>query len=201
MPTVRPATLDDLPRVGTALAAAFADDPVWSWMTSPAARWSDRAAAWFSTEAALQLRGRGEVLVDHELRGAAIWSPPGRWKASPREAVALAWPSLRLFRSRTPRALRTLGLMEAQHPTPPHWYLATLGTDPVHQGHGIGSALVQAITERCDTKGLPAYLESSKEQNVAFYERHGFQVAKKLELPGGPPNWLMWREPQVTAHR
>ena len=28
----------------------------------------------------------------------------------------------------------------------------------------------------CDTEGLPAYLESSKEPNVAFYGRFGFRV-------------------------
>lgn len=196
MPTVRPATPDDLPRVGTVLAAAFADDPVWSWMAPPSVHWADRAAAWFSTEAAIQLRGHGEVLVDDSVRGAAIWSPPGRWKGTLRESIAIVRPSLRLFRRRTPRTLRAHVRLEAQHPAPPHWYLATLGTDPARQGHGIGSALVRAITDRCDADGLPAYLESSKLQNHAFYGRHGFEVIQEMAVPGGPPNWLMWREPK-----
>ena len=197
MPTVRPASPDELPRVGATLAVAFAGDPLWSWMASPSARWTDRAADWFTTEAGIQLRGHGEVLVDDDLRGAALWSPPDRWKTSPRESVALVGPSLRLFRARTPRALRTIGRLETQHPAdPPHWYLAILGTDPAHQGHGIGSALVQAITERCDADGLPAYLESSKELNVPFYARHGFVVREELTLRAGPPMWLMWREPK-----
>ncbi|MBA3281059.1 MAG: hypothetical protein H0U29_02405, partial [Acidimicrobiia bacterium] len=117
MPTVRPATPDDLPRVGTVLAAAFADDPVWSWMAPPSVHWADRAAAWFSTEAAIQLRGHGEVLVDDSVRGAAIWSPPGRWKGTLRESIAIVRPSLRLFRRRTPRTLRAHVRLEAQHPT------------------------------------------------------------------------------------
>lgn len=33
----------------------------------------------------------------------------------------------------------------------------------------------------------PASLESSKEANVAHYERHGFRVTAELELPGGDP--------------
>ncbi len=48
----------------------------------------------------------------------------------------------------------------------------------------------------CDRDGTPAYLESSKEQNVAFYARHGFVADGPVEvLPGAPPVWPMWREP------
>ena len=54
-------------------------------------------------------------------------------------------------------------LFEKKHPTQPHWYLGILGTDTVHQGKGVGSALMQPILERCDAEGLPAYLESSRE--------------------------------------
>ncbi len=196
MPLVRPALAEELQQVGTTLAASFDGDPVWSWLASPQADWSRRAAAWFATEARIQMAGGGEVLVDDQLRGAAIWAQPDHWKTSPRELVSLVRPSLQLFRGNTLRSLRTINTMEKLHPTPPHWYLAILGTDPSHQGHGIGSALIGAITDRCDDQGLPAYLESSKERNVAFYARHGFEVTGQPHLPGGPKIWLMWREPR-----
>jgi GNAT superfamily N-acetyltransferase len=196
VPTVRAATPDELPQVGATLAAAFADDPVWSWMAPPST-WAQRARGWFAAEAKVQLEGQGVVLVDDQVRGAAMWSPPDRWKTSPRESVAMVVPSLRLFRTRTPRALRMIAGLEGQHPAEPaHWYLAILGTDPSHQGHGIGSALVSAVTDRCDTEGLPAYLESSKEQNVPFYARHGFVVRQEIAPAGSPPLWTMWREPR-----
>lgn len=194
--TVRQAEPAELAQVGRALGAAFADDPVWRWMTPAWPDWAERAAPWFAAEARVQLRGHGEVLVDDGLRGAAIWSPPDRWKSSPGEAVRLAVPSIRLFRRRLGAASRVLSTLERRHPTaPPHWYLAVLGTDPAHQGSGVGSALVRAVTDRCDAQGLPAYLESSKEANLAFYARHGFVAHDPIRVPGGPPMWPMWREP------
>ncbi|MFD0534677.1 GNAT family N-acetyltransferase [Actinomadura luteofluorescens] len=65
------------------------------------------------------------------------------------------------------------------------------------QGNGLGAALLRSRLDRCDTEGLPAYLESSKERNVPYYERFGFRVTRELPLPGKgcPPVWLMWRDP------
>jgi predicted N-acetyltransferase YhbS len=91
--------------------------------------------------------------------------------------------------------LRGLGQVEARHPDRPHLYLAVLGVDPGRQGDGVGSALIRPGLELCDREGLPAYLETGKERNLAFYGRHGFRVTEELTLPKGPPIWLMWRDP------
>lgn len=197
MTNVRSATPDDLKAVGRSLARAFEDDPVWTYLSAPGGRRLDRTAAWFTAEARAQLAGHGEVLVDDQVRGAAIWAPPNHWKSTLAETARIAPASLNLFRSRIVRTLRTQATMEKRHPLePPHWYLYILGTDPAHKGRGVGGSLIAAVTERCDTEGLGAYLESSKESNLAFYGRHGFAVAEQVDLPGGPPIWRMWRDPR-----
>ena len=102
-----------------------------------------------------------------------------------------------IFGRRLGAGFRAFNLIEKHHPRNPHYYLAVLGTEPAHQGKGIGSALMQPVLELCDREGVPAYLESSKERNVPYYRRHGFEVTEELHLPGrGPPVWLMWREPR-----
>lgn len=195
MPTARAATRDDLPAIGRALAAAFADDPIWEWIRAPRAGRPD-AERWFRAEAAARLAGHGEIVIDDQGRGAAVWAPPGHWKGTAAEVARLLVPSLRLFRTRLPRALGLETAMARHHLREPHWYLAILGTDPAHQGKGIGSGLITTITDRCDDEGLPAYLESSKEQNVPFYARHGFAVTEKVAYKGSPSLWLMRREPR-----
>jgi ribosomal protein S18 acetylase RimI-like enzyme len=88
-----------------------------------------------------------------------------------------------------------LNRMEARHPyDPPHWYLFILGTERAAQGRGLGSALLTHVLACVDAEGMPAYLESSNERNLALYGRHGFKVTAEVVIPGGPRIWPMWRE-------
>lgn len=197
MAAVRPVTPGDLDAVGTTLGRAFGDDPVFAYL-SPWMDVEERArklAPFFRVEAKQRARLAG-VWTSEGNEGAAIWAPPDRWRTGIGDGLALAWTILRASGPKAVKALSVLQHIERAHPNEPHWYLATLGTDPAHQGRGIGSALLAPVLERCDHAGLPAYLESSKEANVPYYERFGFRVTSELALPkGGPTLWLMWRDP------
>lgn len=197
-PTVRSATATDLPAIGQLLAAAFADDPVWEWLTNgDQARYRRAAPAFFEADAKAMLAGPGEVLVDADLGGAALWAAPGHWKGTFRQMLNITVPAFRMMGTRTLPGLVGFTGLEKVHPREAHWYLSVIGTDPAHQGRGVGSALIRTITDRCDQQGLPAYLESSKESNVPYYTRFGFEVTSVHRFAeGGPDLWLMWREPR-----
>ncbi|MDQ3739817.1 MAG: GNAT family N-acetyltransferase, partial [Actinomycetota bacterium] len=104
--------------------------------------------------------------------------------------------TVRLVNRRAPLMAVGFARMERRHPRAPHFYLPTLGVAPEAQGRGLGSALLAPMLERCDVEGVGAYLESSKERNVAFYGRHGFRVVDEMTFPRGPRLWLMWRDPR-----
>ena len=193
-PPVRRAAQADAGTLAAVLARAFHDDPVMSWVfprdaTRPA--WTRR---YFRTRLRALLSG-GEVYTTADSAGAALWAPPEGWRFGLWETAALA-RFLPATGRRTARVLRGLESVEHRHPETPHWYLAVLGTEPSRQGEGIGSALLSPMLEACDADEIPAYLESSKERNIAFYARHGFRVTEEVGLPGGPPLWLMWRDPR-----
>ncbi len=192
---VRKATAADLPALGGVLARAFLDDPVAQW-SFPSDRRRPRLNERFFSTRLRQLIGQEQVYTTHDGSGAALWALPDRWRTSTRDLLALL-PIVPAWGRRLPRVLRGLLRVEHAHPeTPPHFHLAVLGTEPSRQGEGIGSALLAPVLELCDRDHVPAYLESSKESNIAFYARHGFRVTREIELPKGPPVWLMWRTPR-----
>jgi GNAT superfamily N-acetyltransferase len=98
-------------------------------------------------------------------------------------------------------ALRLLNALDKAHHeiAEPHYYLAILGTDPLYQRTGAGAATLQPVLQHCDDEGVVAYLETQKEENIAYYARHAFEMIDKIEVAGVPPVWTMSRAPRTAA--
>lgn len=187
---------DDLASIAEALVSAFHDDPVMLYLFDKPGSRERKQRALFVSEAKRALKkGAVHTTPDGPAKGAAIWMAPGQWKMGGLELLGQV-PLLFQLGSCTPRALNLLSQMEKVHPKEPHWYLAILGTATEHQGKGVGSAMLKPVLDTCDAEGIPAYLESSKESNIAFYKRHGFEVTDEVTAKNGPTMWPMWREPQ-----
>ena len=197
--SVRPARDDDFGSLAAMLARAFYDDPVTAWFYPDAARRMKHARRFFGIRLR-QLADQELIYTTEELSGAALWTLPGRWREDLRQSLMLL-PMLPVLLPRIVRSTHAVREIERRHPVVPHFYLSVLGTEPEQQGGGIGSALLGPVLQRCDSDGVGAYLECSKEGNVEFYARQGFALTERIELPEGPPLWLMWREPLRRAGR
>jgi len=187
--------------LSAALARAFDDDPVSLYLFGG----PRRRAAGLDRFFAIQLRHvylrHGEVWTTENRTGAALWAPPSMPRPGLMDLVRIL-PVVRylsIWGRKTADVLHLLAAYERARPRQAHWYLGTLGTDPDHQGRGIGSSLLRVVLDRLDVDGLPAYLESSKAGNLAFYGRHGFEVTGEIRTPGGPTLWLMWRHPRTPG--
>jgi ribosomal protein S18 acetylase RimI-like enzyme len=192
---VRPARGDEVPQLAAMLARAFHDDPVMAWFLRSERRRPKYAERFFAWQLH-RLLGQEQVHAAADGSSAALWALPGQWRESTWQALRLFVALIPALAGHLPSAARGVDRVEKRHPPEPHLYLAVLGTDPPAQGRGIGSALLRPGLELCDREGLPAYLESSKESNVAFYGRFGFRVTEEVRMPGdGPMVWLMWRDP------
>jgi GNAT superfamily N-acetyltransferase len=193
----RTATESELAGVAAALSLAFHDDPVMQWLFGDEAPRPMRYTEPFFASVGRRHHRHGHVYTLDGTPGGAYWDPPGEWKTRPLDVLRLAPLMLRGMRTRTLRALQGLGRMERAHAAhPDHWYLAVLGTRPDRQGEGLGSALLAPVLRRCDEEGVGAYLESSKESNIPYYRRHGFEVVGEIDFPMGPRLWPMWRAPR-----
>jgi ribosomal protein S18 acetylase RimI-like enzyme len=119
----------------------------------------------------------GELYVSDGLEGGAFWIPPGGRETGLRANLRFLPNLVRAAGlARVPGLVSAIDEVDKKHPHEPHFYLPMIGIDPPYQGRGIGSALMRPVLERCDREGIPAYLESSNERNVALYERNGFRV-------------------------
>lgn len=195
---IAPANANDRELVAAALAAAFMDDPVTTWST-PSERYRPKVLRHFFRCYFDFHIGEEMVYVDPERRGAAVWALPNKWKTTVAQdlKISRAFAHPRHWSRAVSVSRGLLGLERRHPPQPPHFYLASLGVEPRHQGEGLGSRLLQPVLEICDSDGVPAYLESSKEANIAFYARHGFRVTGEIRLShDGPTMWPMWREPR-----
>lgn len=195
-PAVRRAVAADVDGLCRLLATVFDDDPVTTWIFPDAGRRAKGLSVWFRLQIERGQLPFGGVYTNADMTGAAVWAPPGRPMATGWRGVATVVPVAPYVLGTLRRTLAFLTAVEKAHPHEPHWYLATLGTRPDVQGRGIGGSLLAPVLARCDAEGTPAYLESSKERNVPFYRRHGFEVVDEVLAAGSPPVWTMWREPR-----
>jgi ribosomal protein S18 acetylase RimI-like enzyme len=187
--SVRPARREDFAALADMLARAFYDDPVTSWFYPNDRRRMLQARLFFAIRLR-QLAPQQLMFTTSQLSGAALWAAPGRWREDTRQSLMLL-PMLPALLPRIGRVTRAVREIEHHHPAELHFYLSVVGTDPELQGRGIGSALLAPVLERCDARGVGAFLECSKESNVRFYSQLGFAVTDRIELPEGPPLWLM----------
>ncbi|MEV0122480.1 GNAT family N-acetyltransferase [Streptomyces sp. NPDC050703] len=192
---VRPARREDLPVAVDTLAEAFADYPFTRHVVAADGH-RERIRGLqelFLTRIGM---GYGRVWVADEGRAVAAWTTPER---DPGPGFAEVGPLIsELAGDRAPffeSADQALAPFRPQHPV---WFLATVGVDPRRQGRGLGAAVLAPGLEAADRAGRPAFLETSTERNVRFYERLGFAVTADVTLPGGGPRtWCMLREPAV----
>jgi ribosomal protein S18 acetylase RimI-like enzyme len=186
----RRATADDYERVVRILGRAFENDPVANWMLRRGHM--ESAFGTFFKHAVLP---HGEAWISDD-GGVALWTPPGKWSTTGLHLLAMA-PALlaAVGAKKLVTRARAAQRVSERHPRERHWYLFAIGVEPKAQGRGIGSKLLRAVLDRCDTEKTAAYLEASTETNARLYERHGFRVTHELRVAkDAPPMWLMWRE-------
>jgi ribosomal protein S18 acetylase RimI-like enzyme len=186
--------------VALVAARAFHTDPFFAFL-SPGAVLRARGLALYFRTTTRHLGPTARVLTarrEGQIVGVAGWVAPGGYPYPVREQLFQALGTLRALAPRPPALVdgaRYLQAIERAHPKEPHWYLQLLACDPEHQRSGVGSALLDGTLAQCDREGISAYLETQKEDNLAYYRRFGFEVEEELRpVRDGPPLWTMRRE-------
>jgi GNAT superfamily N-acetyltransferase len=189
-----------------ALARAFYDDPLFNYFV-PDLISQSRALLSYMSAGVADAATFEDIWVAHtngRVACAAVWLPPGRYPRGPRRDLMTnlrGAPTFVRSGRRFTDAVRLLYAVDQSHHAiaAPHYYLAILGTDPCFQRTGAGSAALQPVLQQCDEEGVVAYLETQKEENIAYYARHAFELVDKIEVAGAPPVWTLSRQPRTSS--
>lgn len=188
---------EDAKTIGHVLAGAFHNEPNFTYML-PDDEKRREVLPWFLTAAVKTGHLYGEVHTTPDLQGAAIWLGPGiELGITEMLRTGLIKMPFMFGWSAFMRSMRLNNQIEKVQERlvgDRRWYLMVLGVAPSAQRQGIGGALMQPILERADAEGIPCYLETFGEENLSFYENHGFIVRSRGTILGdGPPYWAMVR--------
>ena len=201
--TIRKATPADIDPIVRQFARAFDDDPFFNWIIRQDGKRAFGFDVFFRNFLSRTLQSpNDEVLTTGDCLGFAIWQyRDTKTGFIPRWVLMLPQLPIAIRSAGLPGLRRMTGVMRTMrkaHPaTKRHYYLALIGVDPDQQGQGLGAALMRPVLERCDRESCGAYLESTRQASLAFYERLGFVLTGQIDLGQGAPSlWAMWRDPR-----
>jgi ribosomal protein S18 acetylase RimI-like enzyme len=193
MVKVRTATPEDLATVVDTAARSLDAEAMLRWSFGEE-RFEERIRRHFTHYDGENVR-RGWVRIAAEGAGIAVWIPPEAREEH--DAIGPAPPGgeAEILGDNAEHWAAFWGWVGEHEPPEPLLYLSHIGVVPERQGQGLGTALMlDGLTAQ--GQGVPAWLETSRADNVAYYERFGFRTVEDADAPDrGPHIWFMRRDP------
>lgn len=194
---MRKATYSDKECVVEILSRSFASNPSVNSVVKNDNKKSTRIRA-LMEYAFLTAMDAGEVFMASDDNGVMLCTYPARKQAS----RAHFWRRFYLL-LRATGGIRRFGktfmrevYIKRRRPRRDILYGWFMGVLPEVQGKGTGTALLRQLLKKCDQQRLPFYLETSVEQNLPLYRRHGFHIFHE-STRFGYRLWFLKREPRI----
>ena len=191
---IREMQKEDVPQAVVVIGKAFATQPNTLAM-NPGKPVSPRALEVTFTARFKHLPGQVFVAeLDGKIVGVVRMVEWPNCQASPLQTLKMLPAMLGAiggFRGLT-RGMKLLDAWKKHDPKKPHWHIDPLGVTPELQGKGIGSQIMKFYCNIIDEKGIEAYHETDRPENVPFYGKFGFKVVGE-EIINGAKNWYLLR--------
>lgn len=195
-------TREDIPRAVECLKDAFQDDPLWEKVFKDDPNRDGALTGFYTCPLLYGMRYGRAYAISPDLEGVAVWVPGNYshmtlWGMLRSGALAYGMKMGR-------ESARNLGIVNKQlgparkrlMRNKPYLYVMIIGVSSAAQGKGFGSKIMDAIEQEASREGLHIYLETEKEENITFYQKQGYRVLEKVDLPKiNLPMWLMERQP------
>ena len=182
-------------RAAALIARAFAWHEPWGeWtMPDPSDR-EERLRALVEADVRDRFLPHGEARTI-DLETVTLWIPPHDGADSETFARRRTEEDYASYGDRQPAIRAADELIASLRPAEPHWFLDTIATEPELFGRGLAGRLLADDLRRRDAAGDRCALDTHTPRQIAFYERHGFEVTGRGEPAPGFPIVVMVREP------
>ena len=183
------------------LVEAFAGDPLMDYLFPERREQPEYLSEFFRANLEYAVMA-GEVYAAPSMAGVSVWLFPGD---AGRPVVSKQDdPRLRLKQlydaekhRRLSRFRRYFAELHRELLPDSYLYLMFLGVRKAQQGMGIGGLLIRPLLEHAEVKRLPCLLDTMNGRDLAFYNKHSFEVMLEHKICGdGPQTWTMLRRPQ-----
>jgi GNAT superfamily N-acetyltransferase len=202
--------IDERPLVGAQMSMvvelssrAFFDDPFFTYLL-PDDEMRRTRLPYFFRSVYTHMGEHGRIVTVRndadEALGVAAWLTTGGYPLPMKVQLRQVPSSLRAF-YRRPKSLaignRYMARLIRAHRKDPQWYLMVLCADPPAQRSGVGTMLLEHAFSFVDAEGVGSHLETPRFDNVAYYQRFGYELIETLTpIEGAPSYYTMWRAPR-----
>jgi ribosomal protein S18 acetylase RimI-like enzyme len=155
----------------------------------------DQNRAFFRIGLRHMFRGQSFIAIDTDHDQVCGYVHFNAWPhclPAPEELPRAVATQLQPLGEAIPQVIRWFARWCHLDPTEPHVHLGPIGVAPNQQRRGVGTALMARYIEFLDQEKAAGYLETDRDENVAFYSKFGFSIRRREEVIGAQV-WYMWR--------
>jgi ribosomal protein S18 acetylase RimI-like enzyme len=193
----RPLEPRDLTRATSTFARAFAwHEPFYEWLMPDEATREERISALVEADIRDRFLPEGECWTIGGGAAITLWIPPLSGDGTEALAARRSEEDYAQYGSFADGLRAGDALIDSLKPPQPHWFLDTIAVAPEYHRRGLGARLLDHDLELRDAAGARCALDTHTPDNIAFYERRGFEVAGHGPLGPGLDVYVMVREPR-----
>jgi ribosomal protein S18 acetylase RimI-like enzyme len=199
---IRPLAPDELDRACAVIGLAFADNPSTLATVRGDGRRAERTMRRVVRVAKLTRPASHVLVADQsgEVVGVLNATPWPRCQLSVAQRLRMAPALARALATALPSAAKMMVARARHDPGTAHWHIGPIAVHPEHQGKGVGTALLGAFCAETEATGLPAFLETDVDRNVALYHKVGFEIVDRETILGIDTRF-MWRDTSCAPRR
>ena len=186
----------DIPRAAITFARAFGwHEPFYAWLMPEEATREGRIVAKVTEDLRDRFIPEGECWTIGAGAAITMWIPPLSGAGTEALAARRSDSDYAAYGEFGPALRAGDELINSLKPPQPHWFLDSIATHPDFLRKGLGGRLLDHDLAIRDAAGDACALDTHTPDNIAFYERRGFQVRGEGELAPGLNVYVMFRPP------